>query len=217
MDNIKVLIADDHVLFREGLRRILADEKDIECIGIAEDGQTAVELAGQLKPDVVTMDVAMPKMNGIDAAKLIKAANRDTAILMLSAYQYNHYILACIRAEVNGYLLKNTTPAKLVNAIRMVHQGEGVYDFDAAVKILGKLASAKNIDLTYVDDLKTRELQVLKLAAIGKSNKEISTELHISEHTVRTHLVNIFKKIQVGSRSEATAYAYKEGLMELPD
>jgi DNA-binding NarL/FixJ family response regulator len=180
-----------------------------------EDGQKAVDAVKELAPDVVVMDIAMPRMNGIEAADMIKASKNPPAILMLSAYQYNHYVLACIRAEVNGYLLKNTPPDELKNAIRMVYRGEGVYNFQAAARLLSKLASSKNKEFLNTFELNQRELQVLKLAAKGKSNKEISNELDISEHTVRTHLANIFKKIQVSSRGEAAAYAYKEGLMEL--
>jgi DNA-binding NarL/FixJ family response regulator len=215
MEKIKVLVADNHPIFREGLCRLLEDENDLEAVGRAADGAEAVRLAKDLLPDVAIIDVAMPGINGIEAATQIKAACPGTAILMMSAYRYEPYMLASLRAGAAGYLLKNIPLRDLINAIRLVHAGEGVFDLKAASKILSRVAGDK--ERRDLEGLCRRELEVLGLAAKGLGNKEIAAELVISERTVQTHLVNIFRKLRVSSRTAAVFTALKEGWLTLDD
>lgn len=211
MSKIKVLVADDHLLAQQGLRRILEQADDIECVAVAKNGKRAAELARKKLPDVALLDVAMPVMNGIEATKVIKASCPSTAVIILSAYDYDHYIHACVEAGASGYLLKNDVlPRRLVNAIRTVHGGTNVFDRKAG-EIMRKMAIRKGKRGPVLDELRNRELQILKLVIKGMSNKEIATELCISEQTVGTHLANIFKKLGVQSRVEAMLYALKKG------
>ena len=217
MEKIRVLIADAHPVFREGLCQLLEHEEDMECVAKPADGEEAVRLTMELLPDVAIIDIAMPKLNGIEAVKQIKAARPATAILIVSAFDYESYILASLRAGAAGYLLKSTPLHELTNAIRSVHAGEAVFDFRATSKILRRLADDKGEERRYLEELKPRELEVLRLAGKGISNKEIAGELVISERTVQTHLVNIFRKLGVGSRTEAVLHALKEGWLTLDD
>jgi len=214
---IKVLVADDHPAFREGLCRLLEDEDDLEIVAKSANGEEAVSLAVEMKPDVVVLDVAMPKINGIEAAKRIKEANPNTAILMISAYSYGAYMLDSLRAGAAGYLLKNVPLRELINAIRALSEGKAVFDLKAAGQTLRRLAADKGEIRTGIEELQSRELDVIKLVAKGMSNKEIATELGISDRTVQTHLVNIFKKLDVGSRTEAVLHALKEGWLTHDD
>jgi NarL family two-component system response regulator LiaR len=222
MKRIRVIIADDHNLFREGLGWLFEREKDLECIAVAEDGEQAIKLARELLPDVVLMDIAMPKINGIEAAKQIKRDCPSTAILILSAYKYSHYVVACIEAKVDGYLLKNTRRDELANAIRIISTGKSVFNKHVTGEVLHRLAVSRinHTRSTVGLALNVRELKVLTLAAKGKSNKQIGLELGIANSTVATHFVNIFRKLGVGSRIEAVLLALREGLInfhELPD
>jgi DNA-binding NarL/FixJ family response regulator len=211
MEKIKVLVADDHLLAQQGLRRILEKAEDIECVAMAKNGKRAVELARKSLPDVALIDVAMPGMSGIEATKAIKASCPSTAVIILSAYDYDHYVRACVEAGASGYLLKNDVlPRRLVNAIRTVHGGTNVFDRKAG-EIMRKMAISKGKRGPDSDELRNRELQILKLVIKGMSNKEIASELCISEQTVGTHLANIFKKLGVQSRVEAMLYALKKG------
>jgi len=217
MGKIRVLIADDHPVFREGLCQLIEQEEDLECVARPADGEEAVRLAIELLPDVAIIDIAMPKLNGIEAASQIKAARPTIAILMVSAFGYESYILASLRAGAAGYLLKNAPLRELTNAIRSVHAGEAVFDFKATSKILRRLANDKGKERIDLEELQPRELEVLRLAGKGMSNKEIAGELVISERTVQTHLVNIFRKLDVGSRTEAVLHALREGWLTLDD
>jgi DNA-binding NarL/FixJ family response regulator len=216
VDNIKVLIADDHPLFREGLYQLLSKEKDLECVAAAENGNEAVSLARKFMPDVALIDVSMPEMNGVEAAKQIKKECPGTAVLMLSAFKYHYQVLACIQSGVDGYLLKNTRRRELINAIHMVHAGDKVFSSEATGNILqGSITNKKG--KVSIGDLHSRELEVLKQVAMGKSNKDIARELGISVHTVATHLFKIFTKIGVQSRTEATLLALQEGWFTVED
>jgi len=217
MEKIRILIADDHTLVREGTRQRLEREEDFEVVGEAGDGEEAVRLANQLKPDVAIMDVAMPNLNGIEATKRIKASRPATAILVLSAYDNDQYIYAALEAGANGYLLKNARGQQLVDAIRDVKAGEVVLDPHVARKVVQWFSSLSRGERVeglpdYVSD---RELDVLKLAAKGMSNKEIAAELSLSVRTVQSHLGNIFDKLGVSSRTEAVLRAIKEGWISL--
>lgn len=216
MEKIRVMVIDDHPAFREGLTRLLKEETDLEIIATLGDGLQALELAGKLKPDVAVMDISMPGMNGIEAAKQIKEVSPGTAILMVSAYKYPSYVLACLRAGAVGYLMKNASLDKIISAIRMIHGGGSVFDLKITGKVLLNLASGK-AGMEQDQELHPRELQVLDLAARGRGNKEIGNQLNISERTVQTHLVNVFRKLQVNSRTEAIVRALKEGWLVLDD
>lgn len=214
---IRILVADDHPTFREGLCRFLEEEADMEIVARPENGEEAVRLAKELHPDVAIIDVAMPKLNGIDAARQIKEALPDTAILMVSAYNYEAYIRAALQAGVAGYVLKSAPVEELVSAIRLVHVGEAVFNMKAAGKILRNLVTAEGKERSDSGGLNLRELEVLKRVAEGKSNKDIAAEIFLSERTVQTHMINIFRKLDVNSRTEAVLRALKEGWIALED
>lgn len=214
---IKILVADDHPTFREGLCRFLEEEADMEIVAKAEDGEEAVKLAKELKPDIAIIDVAMPKLNGIEAAKQIKAAHPGIAILMVSAYGYEAYIRACLQAGVEGYVLKSAPIGELVSAIRLVHVGEAVFNMKAASRIIRNLVTDEGKERRDLAGLHLRELEILKRVAEGKSNKDIAEELFLSERTVQTHMINIFRKLKVNSRVEAVLRALKEGWIVLDD
>jgi DNA-binding NarL/FixJ family response regulator len=214
MEKITVMVVDDHPTFREGLASLLREEADIDVVGTLEDGLQALEIARSQKPEIVVMDISMPGLNGIEAAKQIREISPDTAILMLSAFNYPTYVMTSLKAGAAGYLTKDTPLDKIVSAIRMIHSGGSVFDLKVAGKILNRMASGK---LETSPELHPRELQILDLAAQGKVNKEIGNQLSISERTVQTHLVNIFRKLGVNSRTEAIIRALKEGWLVLED
>jgi len=217
MEKIKVLIADDHPAFRDGLCRLLEDEDDFECVGKARDGAEAVKMTKQVSPDVVLIDINMPGLTGTDAAKEIRKQCPKSAIIMLSAFDYEAYIVTSLQAGARGYLLKSTPLEKLTSSIRLVHRGESVLDIKATDKLMRHLQPRTNGNNgnSQFQQLYPREVQVLELAAMGKGNKEIADDLSISERTVQTHLVNIFKKLDVTSRTQAVLYALKEGWVTL--
>jgi NarL family two-component system response regulator LiaR len=218
MEKIRILIADDHTLVREGTRERLEREKDFEVVGEAADGEEAVKLAQELKPNVAIIDIAMPNLNGIEATKQIKANQPATSILVLSAYDNDQYIYAVLEAGANGYLLKNVRGAQLVDAIRDVSAGEVVLDPHVARKVVqwfSSMSHGKSVVEGLPDHFSEREMEVLKLAAKGMSNKEIAAQLALSVRTVQSHLGNIFDKLGVSSRTEAVLRALKEGWISL--
>ena len=223
MDKIKVMLVEDHVLVREGTRELLDQENDLQVLVEAGDGEEAVRLAAEHSPDVIIMDIAMPKLNGIEATKQIKATNPAIAILVLTAYDDDQYIFAFLEAGAAGYLLKDATMNDLIQAIRAVHAGESVLHPAVARKVINYFA--RHIDKRHADDydksgtdhLTDREMEVLKLAAKGMTNREIATELTISTRTVQVHLSNVFSKLGVGSRTEAVLYALREGWFGVTD
>ncbi|MFC1864806.1 response regulator [Chloroflexota bacterium] len=215
MQKIRLLIADDHPSFLEGLARLLQDEEDLECIAKSEDGVEAARLAKELQPDVAIIDVSMPNLNGIEVAKQIKAACAKTAILMISGFEYHSYILASLQAGATGYMSKSAPLDEIVSAIHLVHRGGSVIDLKTTENIVQRLSSRDISDKRDSEQLQSREQEVIKLAAKGLSNKEIASQLFISERTVQTHLVNIFKKLGVNSRTQAVLNALKKGWLTL--
>jgi two-component system, NarL family, response regulator LiaR len=217
LDKIKVLIADDHPPFTEGLTVLFEREPDLEVVATPTDSEKAIKLARELQPEVVILDVAMPGLNGIEAAREIKAACPETAILMLSAYGYEPYLIASLQAGVSGYMLKTSPVAELIRAIRSVHDGQAVFDFEAVRKVLRGLITSPDGEHGKVHGLHTRELEVLRLAAKGISNKDIALKMGIGNRTVQTHLLRIFSKMGVNSRTEAVFHALKRGWLTLDD
>lgn len=218
-EKIRVLVADDHEIVREGVCLLLSEEADLEIVAKAADGKEAIKLAKELCPDIAIIDIVMPELNGIEAAKQIKAVCPGVAIIMLSAYDYEAYTLGALEAGAVGYLLKGISPRELVNAIRMIHGGRGVVDLKAWDRMLPRLTPPKDKDegKRSFGKLQTRELDVLKLVAKGMSSREIGKSLTISVRTVQTYLDNIFTKLGVHSRTEAIVYALKEGWLTFDD
>jgi NarL family two-component system response regulator LiaR len=219
MGKIRILLADDHVLVRQGTRELLEQEEDMAVVAEAGDGEEAVQLATRQRPDVAIMDIAMPKLNGIEATRQIKALHPATAVLVLTAYDDDQYIFALLEAGAAGYLLKDVHADELIRAIRAVHAGESVLHPTIARKVINRFAQPadKRTRESTLDQLTDRELEVLKLAAKGMTNREIAAELVISVRTVQVHLSNIFSKIGVGSRTEAVLHALREGWITLED
>ncbi len=220
ISKIRILLADDHAVVREGTRQLLEREPDLEVVGEAADGIEAVELARALQPDVAIIDIAMPNMNGIEATKRIKTDRPATAVLILTAYDDDQYIFALLEAGAAGYLLKNVHGRELVDAVRAVYGGESVLHPRVARKVLDRFASGKSKPAPATpmpEPLSEREMEVLRLAARGLSNKDIARELVLSVRTIQAHLGNIFNKIGVGSRTEAVIYGLKEGWLTLDD
>jgi NarL family two-component system response regulator LiaR len=219
VNKIKVLIADDHALFREGTRSLIEQEKDMEVVGEASDGAETIKLVKQLRPHVVLMDIAMPKVNGIEATRQIKADYPATAVLILTAYDNDQYIVALLEAGAAGYLLKNVSGADLVNAIRAVYAGEAVLHPTIAQKVFSRLgfSGSQAPAAAQEAELSEREMEILKLAARGMSNQDIAAQLYLSRRTVQAHLANIFRKMDVGSRTEAVLQAMRKGWLGLDD
>ncbi len=219
MQKIRILLADDHDLVREGTRELLEREEDIEVVAEAGDGEEAVRLTIAHRPDVALMDIAMPKQTGIEATRQIKAQSPATAVLVLTAYDDDQYIFALLEAGAAGYLLKNVRRRVLVDAIRSVHAGESVLHPVVARKVIDRFAQAVDQppERTGLDQLTERELDVLGLAAKGMSNRDIAEQLCVSTRTVQTHLSSIFQKMQVGSRTEAVVQALRNGWLTLDD
>lgn len=215
MEKIRLLIADDHPAFREGLSRLLEEEEDLECVAISADGTEAVKLAKELHPDVAIIDVSMPNLDGIKATEEIKAACPDTAVLMVSAFDYQSYVLASLQAGASGYMSKDRPLRELISAIRLVRGGDSILDLKATDAIVHCLIDSGRGRKTSFDELQSRELDVIKLTAKGMSNKDIANELFISERTVQTHLINIFRKLGVNSRTQAVLYALRKGWITL--
>jgi NarL family two-component system response regulator LiaR len=210
MDKIKILLAEDHIVVREGTRELIQHEDDMEVVGEAGNGEEAVQLAEQTKPDVIIMDITMPKVNGIEATKRIKEIIPLTAILILTAYDNDQYVSALLEAGAAGYLLKNVRGRELIDAIRAVHAGESVLHPKIARKVLNRFAASGMIkDIIPVSDvLSERELEVLRLAARGLNNRDIAEKLFLSIRTVQAHLGNIFNKLDVGSRRAEKRLVY---------
>ncbi len=212
---IRVILADDHAVLREGTRRLLEAESDIEVVGEAGNGEDAIKLVSKFSPDVILLDIAMPKMSGIEAARQIKKISPATAILILTAYDLDQCVFPVLDAGAAGYLLKNVRGKELINAIRSVNQGESVLHPSITRKVLNRFAtlSGKQPELAPGEGLTERELEILKLAAQGLGNKEISDRLFLSIRTVQAHLHKIFRKLNAGSRTEAVIQGIKKGII----
>ena len=220
LNKIRVIIAEDHAVVREGTRQLLERENDIEVTGEAPNGAEAVALVERLSPDVAIMDISMPVMGGIEATKRIKAVRPATAVLILSAYDDDQYVFALLGAGAAGYLLKDVPSAEVVRAVRAVHAGEPVLHPAIARKLLARFASEGQAEQQLRDDgavLTKRERDILRLAACGMSNSRIAEHLDVSIRTVQAHLTHIFDKLGVGSRTEAVIAGLRRGVLRLED
>jgi DNA-binding NarL/FixJ family response regulator len=216
---IRVLVVDDHALFRRGLEMVLAQEIDIEVVGEASDGAEAVEKAGDLLPDIVLMDVRMPRRSGIEACRTIKEVAPSTRIIMLTISDEEADLYEAIRAGATGYLLKEISIDEVASAIRAVASGQSLISPSMAAKLLtefaGMLKRAEGAQPVPVPRLTERELEVLRLVARGLNNRDIARSLFISENTVKNHVRNILEKLQLHSRMEAVVYAVREKLLDI--
>ncbi|HVM03226.1 MAG TPA: response regulator transcription factor [Acidimicrobiales bacterium] len=218
---IRVLIADDQALFRRGLFVVLGTEEGVEVVAEAENGEEAVEKARELAPDVVLMDVRMPKVNGIEAAAAIRADLPSTKILMLTVSDEEEDLYEAIKAGANGYLLKEISVDEVAESIRAVVQGQSLISPSMASKLLSEFNAlvrrAEDRQQFPAPALTNREIEVLRLVAKGMSNREIAEELYISENTVKNHVRNILEKLHLHNRMEAVIYAVKERLLDIRD
>jgi len=213
---IRVLLVDDHAVVRKGIRAVLSTEPDIEVVGEASDGEDALVQAAALQPDVILMDLVMPKMDGIEATRQVTTRQLGMRVLVLTSFAAHDKVFPAIKAGALGYVLKDTGPDDLVRAIRQVHSGEHTLEPDIARRVLFELARPPKQPLLSAP-LTERELDVLRVIAQGKSNREIAEDLVLAEKTVRTHVSNILGKLHLASRTQAALYALKEGFVSLAD
>jgi len=209
---IRVILADDHAVVRKGIREFLEEEGDITILAEAADGNSALSLIQDHAPDVVVLDIQMPGPSGIEVTRALRAAGSLVAILILTAYDDDPYIMAGIQAGANGYVLKSAAPDEIIRAVRAVHEGQSAVDPSVAAKLMAYVASQRSVPPTLtVEPLTDRELEVLALVAKGLTNRAIGHQLGISDRTVQGHLANIYGKMGASSRTEAVMAAVKLG------
>ncbi len=213
-ETIRILIADDHAVVREGLRALIRSEPGMELVGEAEDGVEAVLMTRSLRPDVILMDLVMPRQDGIAAIGEIKAEHSEPRILVLTSFAEDEQVFSAIKAGALGYLLKNASPQRLLGAIREVYRGEPSMSPTIAIKMMRELRQPSGLPPTE-EPLTEREVEVLRLVAQGLTNQEIAESLVIGERTVRTHVSNILGKLHLANRTQAALYALREGLARL--
>lgn len=217
MDKIRLVLAEDHVVVRQGTKQLLQRYPDLEVVGEAADGEEAVAIVKDLQPDVAILDVRMPRMTGIEATRKIKAECPNVAILILTAHDDDEYVFALLEAGANGYLLKTAEVEELVKAIHAVNAGQPALDPLITRKVVSQFMSGKSLPDVMsqvgdeMDGLTGRELEVLQMVGQGLTNKEVAQRLFISDRTVQAHLSNIFSKLQVTSRTEAVMYGIRKG------
>ena len=212
-DKIRVLIADDHAVVREGLRSFLGVQDDIEVVAEASDGEEAVRKVQASTPDVVVMDLVMPRLDGVEAIAQIRATNPDVKIIVLTSFADDDKMLAAVRAGATGYLLKDAKPQELGDAIRVANRGEALVHPAVAARLMREVAAKDTAAPSH--SLTARELEVLRLLARGLPNKQIARELEIAEKTVKTHVSNILQKLELHDRTQAVVYALREGIVDI--
>jgi len=214
-NKIKVLIADDHQVVRQGLRTFLELQDDILVIGEAGDGLAAVEMAQQLHPDVILMDLVMPRLDGISATRQVKSSDVDIKVIALTSFTEDDKIFPAIQAGASSYLLKDISPDNLVEAIRAAYHGEARLHPEIARRLMQQVSQQSSPSReSQVDDITEREHEVIRLVAKGRSNHDIAQELVISEKTVKTHISNILSKLNLQDRTQLAIYAIKKGLVD---
>ena len=219
MSDINIVLGEDHLITRQGILRLLEDEEGLTVVGEASNGEEAVQLVTDLKPDVVILDIAMPKLNGIEATRQIKVINPRTGVLILSAYDDDEYVFALLKAGAAGYLLKSVSGDELIRAVKAIHNGEPVLDPAIAKKVMNYFKFQNKIPAVKEDTehLSDRELDIIKLAAKGLTNKDIADKLHLSYRTVEGHMRDVFNKLGVGSRTEAVLFVLRKGWFTLEE
>ncbi|MFC2006394.1 response regulator [Chloroflexota bacterium] len=222
MDTIKVVIVDDHTLFRRGIAAVLAGQKDLEVVGEASDGLEAIEKAKEIAPDVILMDLNMPRCSGLEAIQALQTQMPQVNVLVLTVSEMEADLFAAIKFGARGYILKKAEPEELIHAILHIARGGVIVSPLMATKLLTEFKDlSAGVEIEPIEDinadLSAREGQVLQLVAQGETNREIADSLFISENTVKTHLKNIMEKLHLANRSQAAAYAVKRGLVRYQD
>src|SRR6476659_2123587 len=212
-DKITVVIVDDHTIVRQGLRTYLELQPDVLVVGEAANGSEAMALVKDNLPDIVLMDLVMPVMDGVDATRAITAMSPSTRVIVLTSFSEDEKVFASIKAGAQGYLMKDVLPSDLVAAIRTVNRGEAQLDPEIARKVMQEFANPQPAAPKH--DLTDRELEVLTLIAHGKSNKDISEDLVLSEKTVKTHVSNILQKLHLSDRTQAAVYALRQRIVDM--
>lgn len=217
MEQIRILIVDDHTVVRDGLASMLARQQDFQVVGEASNGAEAVEKTQELKPDVTLMDLRMPEMDGVEAMRNIKEQDADAKFIVMTTFDTDEYIFDAIEAGAKGYLLKDASRDALFDAVRAVHRGESLIEPGVASRLLDRLAqlSKRGNEPGPSNILSAREIEVLQLMSTGSANKQIAASLSVSESTVKTHVANIFQKLDVNHRTEAVTQALQRGIIKL--
>ena len=216
-DRIRVIIADDHVVVRQGVRRFLEDGADIDVVGEAADGPEAMRLIEEVQPDVALLDIQMPRLNGVEVTRQMRSRFPQVRILILTAYDDDAYVFAALKAGANGYLLKTAGVEEVLSAVRGVYGGQSALSPAVTDKVVRQLREGRPEGAAdQVERLSQRELEILRLAARGLTNKEIASRLALSDRTVQGHLARIYGKLAVASRTEAVTEALKRGWILLP-
>lgn len=208
---IRLVLADDHLIVRAGIRQFLDMEEDFEVVAEADDGDQAKTLIEQHKPDVAILDIQMPKSSGIEVTRHIRSNRWAVGVLILTAFEDDPYVTAVLKAGANGYIMKTARPQEIIQAVRDVHQGKSVLDRAIVSKVMAYLSSPAGPPITI--NLSDREMEVLTLAAKGQTNRTIAQQLAISDRTVQGHIARIFEKMQANSRTEAVMKAVSMGLI----
>ena len=212
---IRVILADDHAVVRAGIRQFLEQAGDIQVIFEASDGEMALESIGRMSPDVVVLDIQMPKGTGIEVSREIRARRWPIGVLILTSYDDDPYISAVLRTGANGYVLKTASPDEIINAVRDVYQGKSVLDSAILPKVMAQIAHP--VHDPGIEPLSDRETEILELVAKGLTNKVIGIHLKISDRTVQGHIAHIFEKVQASSRTEAVMRGMTLGIIHLPE
>jgi NarL family two-component system response regulator LiaR len=213
-DNIRVLVVDDHTVVRDGLIALLSAEPGMEIVGSGSDGVEAVKLAKELNPDVILLDLVMPRMDGVQAIQEIKLDNPDARILVLTSFAENHQVFSAIKSGAIGYLMKDTSSEELIIAIRDTYLNKPALQPEIARQLMQDIQSQAT-GTASEDTLTVREIEILQQVALGKTNQEIADELVLSERTVRTHITNILAKLQLTNRTQAALFALREGIAHI--
>jgi DNA-binding NarL/FixJ family response regulator len=215
MSDIRIVIADDHTVVRQGTRQILEQEPDLQVVGEASNGDEAMQLVTSLEPDIAIVDISMPIFDGIAVTKRIKETKPNTAVLILSNYDNDEYVFALLEAGAAGYLLKDASAQDIINAVRAIRRGEAVLHPIIARKVMNRFLNTMGEKKESTKVLGEREMEVLNLASKSLSNREIADQLGLSLHTIEAHMRNIFSKLQVSSRTEAVLYALRQGWISI--